>query len=64
VRRRFATVVEVHERDAVVLGLNAVSDGPHRRAGGRRDRLRRPAPALGFSPAGVDMSELRKAGGA
>ena len=60
-----AALAEVHRRfSTVVLGLNAVSDGRavvlEAAATGFAAQLR----ALGFEPVGVDMSELRKAGGA
>jgi N-dimethylarginine dimethylaminohydrolase len=62
-RARVATVVEVEEADALVLGLNGVSDGLHvvleQEATGFAAQLR----ALGFVPVGVPTSELRKAGG-
>ncbi|MBO0850043.1 MAG: hypothetical protein J2P20_11310 [Pseudonocardia sp.] len=49
--------------DAAALGLNAVSDGRHvvlaERAAGLAAQLRE----RGFSPVGVDLSELHKAGG-
>jgi N-dimethylarginine dimethylaminohydrolase len=62
-RRIFPDAVLASEADAAVLGLNAVSDG---------ERVVLPAQAVGlieelsrrgYRPVGVDLSELRKAGG-
>jgi N-dimethylarginine dimethylaminohydrolase len=64
VHRRFATVVEVGERDAVVLGLNAVSDGRTVVLEAAAVDFAAQLRAMGFATAGVEMSELRKAGGA
>jgi N-dimethylarginine dimethylaminohydrolase len=62
-RRRYPDAIEVHEADAAVLGLNAVSDGHNvvltKHAAQFAEDLR----ARGFSPVGVDLSELLKAGG-
>ena len=62
-RRLFPGAVLADERDALVLGLNAVSDGRHVvlpvAATELADQLR----AGGFVPVGVDLSELLKAGG-
>ncbi len=62
-RRLFPDAVAAEEVDALVLGLNAVSDGYHvvlpAQATGLAARLR----ARGFEPVPVDVSELRKAGG-
>ena len=62
-RRLFPDAVTATEADAVVLGLNAVSDGSHvvlpTAAHDLTDRLR----ARGYEPVGVDLSELLKAGG-
>jgi N-dimethylarginine dimethylaminohydrolase len=62
-RQLFPDAVVAGEEDAAVLGLNAVSDG-HRvvmpvQAGGLARELTR----RGYEPVGVDLSELRKAGG-
>jgi N-dimethylarginine dimethylaminohydrolase len=61
--RLFPGALLATAEDAAVLGLNAVSDGRNvllaREAGGLAAALRR----RGFAPVGVDMSELRKAGG-
>ena len=64
VHRRFATVVVVAEQDALVLGLNAVSDGRSVVLEAAATTYAAQLRALGFEPVGVDMSELRKAGGA
>ncbi len=62
-RRMFPDAVLASEADAVVLGLNAVSDGRHvvlpAQASGLAEQLR----ARGYEPVGVDLSELLKAGG-
>jgi N-dimethylarginine dimethylaminohydrolase len=59
----FPTAIEVASADAYVLGLNAVSDGHHvvlpAAATGFAEQLR----AAGFTPVGVDLSELLKGGG-
>jgi N-dimethylarginine dimethylaminohydrolase len=59
----FAGAIEVATPDAVVLGLNAVSDGLHvvhpAAATGFADQLS----DAGFVPIGVDLSELLKGGG-
>jgi N-dimethylarginine dimethylaminohydrolase len=61
--RLFPDALLATERDAAVLGLNAVSDGQHvllpRAASGLHEPLR----ARGFEPVPVDLSELHKAGG-
>ncbi|MCU1691245.1 MAG: amidinotransferase, partial [Frankiales bacterium] len=62
-RGRVRVVVEVEEADALVLGLNGVSDGLHvvleEEATGFAAQLR----ALGFVPVPVPTSELRRSGG-
>jgi N-dimethylarginine dimethylaminohydrolase len=62
-QRLFPDAVLASEEDAVVLGLNAVSDGRHvvlpAAAGGLAAQLAE----RGFAPVGVDLSELLKAGG-
>jgi N-dimethylarginine dimethylaminohydrolase len=62
-RRLFPDAIRAGEADAEVLGLNAVSDGERVvlpvQAVGLIDELER----RGYQPIGVDMSELRKAGG-
>ena len=62
-RQLFPTALEVDESDALVLGLNAVSDGRHvvlpTQARGLTERLA----ARGYVPVPIDVSELLKAGG-
>jgi N-dimethylarginine dimethylaminohydrolase len=62
-RRLFPDAILAELADAEVLGLNAVSDGTHVvlpvQAGGLAAQLAR----RGYRPVGVDLSELRKAGG-
>jgi N-dimethylarginine dimethylaminohydrolase len=62
-QRLFPDAVLASEADAVVLGLNAVSDGRHvvlpSAAVGLAEQLRE----RGYEPVGVDLSELLKAGG-
>jgi N-dimethylarginine dimethylaminohydrolase len=61
--RLFPDAIVADERDAAVLGLNAVCDGGNvvinAEATGLIETLRR----RGYEPVPVDMSELRKAGG-
>lgn len=63
VRRLFPHAIEVDERDALVLGLNAVSDGLHvmlpSAATGFAEQLSR----RGYTPVGIDLAELLKGGG-
>ena len=62
-RRLFPDAVHATMVDAMVLGLNAVSDGQHvvlpTQATGLAAKLR----DRGYQTIGVDLSELRKAGG-
>lgn len=62
-RQLFPDALIARERDAAVLGLNAVSDGRRVvlpvQATGLAGQLR----SRGYHPIGVDLSELRKAGG-
>jgi N-dimethylarginine dimethylaminohydrolase len=62
-RELFPDAILATAADAEVLGLNAVSDGRHvvlaEQAHGLHGRLAR----RGYTPIGVDMSELMKAGG-
>ncbi len=62
-QRLFPDAVLADEQDAVVLGLNAVSDGRHvvlpAAAHGLAEQLR----DRGYVAIGVDLSELLKAGG-
>jgi N-dimethylarginine dimethylaminohydrolase len=63
IRRLFPDAIEATEHDALVLGLNAVSDGRHvvlpAEAAGLAGQLRE----RGYEPVPVELSELRKAGG-
>lgn len=62
-RERFPDAIIATERDALVLGLNSVSDGYHvvhsPAAVDFPDQLRE----HGFAPVGIDTSELLKGGG-
>lgn len=49
--------------DAAVFGLNAISDGRHVVLSSSAERLGADLRSRGFVPHGVDLSELRKAGG-
>lgn len=62
-RERVPTVVEVAEADALVLGLNGVSDGLHVVLEEQATEFAAQLRALGFVPVPVPTSELRKAGG-
>ncbi|MGD0604544.1 MAG: dimethylargininase [Streptosporangiaceae bacterium] len=63
IAEQFAELIEAKDEDAEVLGLNAVSDGLHvvlpAQARGLAAQLR----GHGFTPVGVDLSELLKGGG-
>lgn len=59
----FAELIEAKDRDAEVLGLNAVSDGRHVVLPAEAHDLAETLAVRGFEPVGVDVSELRKAGG-
>ncbi|MBV9853513.1 MAG: amidinotransferase [Streptosporangiaceae bacterium] len=59
----FGELIEAKDEDAEVLGLNAVSDGYHVVLAAQATALARQLAVRGFEPVGVDMSELRKAGG-
>jgi N-dimethylarginine dimethylaminohydrolase len=62
-RRLFPNAVVATEADAVVLGLNAVSDGYHVVLPSAAVELAAELRARGYAPIGVDLSELLKAGG-
>ncbi|WP_084039307.1 dimethylargininase [Demequina sp. NBRC 110053] len=62
-RRRYPDAIEVSEEDAAVFGLNAVSDGLHVVTAAQATRFHAQLAAHGFVPVGVDLSELRLAGG-
>jgi N-dimethylarginine dimethylaminohydrolase len=60
---QFAELIEAKDEDAEVLGLNAVSDGRHVVLPVQARKLAAQLRERGFSPIGVDLSELRKGGG-
>lgn len=62
-RRLFPDAVLATEGDAVVLGLNAVSDGYSVVLPSAAVELTAQLRARGYAPIGVDLSELLKAGG-
>jgi N-dimethylarginine dimethylaminohydrolase len=59
----FSQLIEATDADAAVLGLNAVSDGRHVVLPEQATDLAARLAEQGFEPIGVDLSELRKAGG-
>ena len=59
----FAELIEVKDEDAEVLGVNAISDGRNVVLPVQATGLAAQLSAAGFSPVGVDLSELLKAGG-
>jgi N-dimethylarginine dimethylaminohydrolase len=59
----FSELIEASDADAAVLGLNAVSDGRHVILPEQATGLAAQLAGHGFEPIGVDLSELRKAGG-
>jgi N-dimethylarginine dimethylaminohydrolase len=63
VERLFPEVIEAEEADALVLGLNATSDGRHVILASEATGLAFQLRARGFEPVPVDVSEFRKAGG-
>ena len=60
---QFSELIEAKDSDAEVLGLNAVSDGRHVVLPAQATGLAAQLAERGFEPIGVDLSELRKAGG-
>ena len=62
-RRLFPDAILATPEDASVLGLNAVSDGRHVVLPAQATRLAQDLRDRGYQPIGVDLSELRKAGG-
>ena len=60
---QFSELIEATDADAAVLGLNAVSDGRHVVLPEQATELAARLAGRGFEPIGVDLSELRKAGG-
>ena len=59
----FPDAVVASEADALVLGLNAVSDGRHVVLAAQAEDLAAQVAARGYVPVPVDLSELRRAGG-
>ena len=62
-QRLFPDAILATEADAVVLGLNAVSDGRNVVLPSTATDLAEQLRARGWNPVGVDLSELLKAGG-
>ena len=62
-RDRFPDALLATEEDAVVLGLNAVSDGTHVVLNPRAERLAAALRERGYETIGVDTSELLRGGG-
>jgi N-dimethylarginine dimethylaminohydrolase len=60
---QFSELIEAGDSDAGVLGLNAVSDGRHVVLPAQATGLAAQLAERGFEPIGIDLSELRKAGG-
>ncbi len=59
----FPDAIEVSTADAYVLGLNAVSDGLHVVLPAAATGFARHLADAGFTPIGIDLSELLKGGG-
>jgi len=59
----FGELIEVKDEDAEVLGLNAISDGRNVVLPAQATGFATQLSAAGFTPVGVDLSELLKAGG-
>jgi N-dimethylarginine dimethylaminohydrolase len=62
-QRLFPDAILASEADAVVLGLNAVSDGRHVVLPSAAVDLATQLRERGYVPVGVDLGELLKAGG-
>jgi N-dimethylarginine dimethylaminohydrolase len=62
-QRLFPGAIVATEADAVVLGLNAVSDGRHVVLPAAAVQLAEDLRARGYEPIGVELGELLKAGG-
>lgn len=62
-RRLFPDALLADESDALAFGLNAVSDGRHVVLPAQATSLAGRIAERGFTPIGVDLSELRKGGG-
>ena len=63
VERLFPDAIVATEADAVVFGLNAVSDGRHVVLPVGADHLAAALADAGFEPVPVDVTEMRRAGG-
>lgn len=61
--RRYPDAILATERDALALGLNAVSDGRHVVLAAQTIDLPVQVAAAGLTPVPVDVSELKRAGG-
>jgi N-dimethylarginine dimethylaminohydrolase len=61
--RLFPDAIQASAADAAVLGLNAVSDGRHVVLPAQATGLAKALRDRGYETIGVDLSELRKAGG-
>lgn len=59
----YPNAIVASEQDALVLGLNAVSDGRHVVIAAQAEELAGAVADRGFEPVRVDVSELLKAGG-
>jgi N-dimethylarginine dimethylaminohydrolase len=63
IAEQFTELIEAKDEDAEVLGLNAVSDGQHVVLPAQARGLAAQLSERGFTPVGVDLSELLKGGG-
>jgi N-dimethylarginine dimethylaminohydrolase len=61
--RLFPDAIRADARAAAVFGLNAVSDGRHVVLPSQAAGLAEALTTRGYEPVGIDLSELRKAGG-
>lgn len=62
--RRFPTAIRVGEPDALVFGLNAVSDGLHVVMSVEAEDFAGQLRERGFEPIGLEFDEIRRGGGA
>jgi N-dimethylarginine dimethylaminohydrolase len=60
---RFPEAIHVNDADAAVLGLNSFSDGKNVIIASRATDFERQLRERGFTPHGVDLSELLLGGG-
>src|SRR5919201_2084580 len=63
IAEQFTELIEAKDEDAEVLGLNAVSDGRHVVLPAQATGLSATLRDRGYDTIGIDLSELRKAGG-